>query len=80
MTAGFTTSTNRRLLEILGISQLDDHKLNNTCDFSNLFCDSLLDKIAECDYFDAPYLDLPDTDPIAYHQTTLTFLHPINNL
>jgi len=84
MTAAYTTCTNRRLLEILGTSQLDNHKQSNSCDFSNLFCDSLLDNITECNYIDCPSLDLPDTYPSVDHQTTLIFLHinirSINNL
>ena len=79
------TSTNRKLLEPLETSRLDNQESENDCDLSELFCNSLFNNIAECDYTDVPYPDLPDTDKqFGKKQTALTFLHinlrSINNL
>ena len=61
-----------------------DQPTTKLMDLSDLTYNSLLQNVTECNYFDVPYLDLPDRNLTEDSQQTVTLLHvnlqSINNL
>ena len=66
---------NRKLQEFLSASRPANHETDGSCDLSDFTYNSLLQNITECNYFDAPYLDLPDKNLTENSQQTLILLH-----
>ena len=64
-----TISSNRKLLEILGISRLADNETDN-CDVGDSTFTTLLNNIAECKYF-----DIPNSKILSSTDNGITFLH-----
>ena len=64
-----TVSSNRKLLEILGVSRLVDNEADN-CDVDDLTFSTLLNNIAECKYF-----DIPKAKILSSSANGKTFLH-----
>ena len=64
-----TISSNRKLLEILGVSRLAANETNN-CDVGNLTFSTLLNNITEC-----KYLDIPNSKILSSTDNGITFLH-----
>ena len=64
-----TISSNRKLLEILGISRLVDNE-TDICDVGDLTFSTLLNNIAEC-----KYCDIPNSKILSSTDNGITFLH-----